>query len=82
MIVPIGQAPASHTHGYLQEIWHALRGDPAHLARLTVTAKGALPSVFCVTDLATATIAAASLAIAELASLRTVPPGAAISIRD
>jgi hypothetical protein len=46
----------------LQEIWHALRGDPAHLARLAVTAKGALPSVFCVTDLATATIGAASLA--------------------
>jgi hypothetical protein len=38
---------------------------------LAVTAKGALPSVFCVTDLATATIGAAILAIAELASLRT-----------
>lgn len=36
-----------------------------------MTATGALRAVFCVTDLATATIGAASLAIAELASLRT-----------
>ena len=75
MIGPIGQAPApnaaSQTHSYLQEIWQALRGDPAHLARLAVTARGALPSVFCVTDLATATIGAASLAIAQLAASRT-----------
>jgi hypothetical protein len=52
----MGQAPAPtaalQTHSYLQEIWQALRGDPAHLAHLAVTAKGALPSVFCVTDLA------------------------------
>ncbi|WP_241911757.1 CoA transferase [Telmatospirillum siberiense] len=56
---------------YLREIWETVGGDPVHLRHLAATGTGALPSVFHVTDLATATIGAACLAIAELASLRT-----------
>jgi hypothetical protein len=51
-------------------IWNALGGDRASLASLTFDGDGALPSAFCVTDLAGASIAAASLAVAELVSLR------------
>ena len=51
---------------YLRQIWHALGGQPAHLAHLTFTGSGALPSVFAVTDLAAASVGAASLAVAEL----------------
>lgn len=56
---------------YAQEIWKAVGGDPAHLCHLGVTGQGALPSVFHVTDLAAAAVGAASLAIAELSSLRS-----------
>jgi len=58
--------PAAH---FLREIWQAVQGDPVHLRHLAYSAAGALPSVFAVTDLASAAIGAASLAIAELVAL-------------
>ncbi|MGO4334219.1 CoA transferase [Labrys sp. KB_33_2] len=60
-------APAAY---FLREIWQAVGGDPAHLSHLTIEGAGALPSTFHVTDLAGAAVAAASLSVAELASLR------------
>ncbi|OKO69713.1 CAIB/BAIF family CoA transferase [Bradyrhizobium sp. NAS80.1] len=56
---------------FLCEIWEAVGGDPVHLRHLAITSAGALPSAFYVTDLAAAAIGAASLAVAELASLRS-----------
>ncbi|OSQ45508.1 CoA transferase [Thalassospira sp. MCCC 1A01428] len=55
--------------GFVDEIWHALDGDPAFSPAIKQTSPGALPSAFAVTDLATASIATAGLAIAELAGL-------------
>ena len=52
-------------------IWNALGGDGALLESLSFDGDGALPSAFRVTDLASASIAAASLAVAELVSLRS-----------
>ncbi len=52
-------------------IWHALGGDRVSLESLSFDGDGALPSAFRVTDLASASIAAASLAVAELVSLRS-----------
>ena len=52
-------------------IWNALGGDRALLESLSFDGDGALPSAFRVTDLASASIAAASLAVAELVSLRS-----------
>jgi len=54
---------------FLHEFWRTVGGHPAHLQRLAVTGAGALPSAFHVSDLATAAIGAASLALAELSSL-------------
>ena len=51
---------------YLREIWQALNGNPEHLDHLAFTGAGDLPSVFAVTDLASAAIGAASLAISEM----------------
>lgn len=51
---------------YLREIWRAVDGNPAHLAHLTVTGSGSLPSVFPVTELAAAAVGAAGLALAQL----------------
>jgi len=47
-------------------LWDALDGDPAVLHGLRFSSAGALPSTFFVTDLASASIAAAGTAIAEL----------------
>lgn len=58
-------------NGYLHAIWEAIGGDPDDLRHLTITGRGALPSIFCVTDLATASIGAASLAVAALVSSGT-----------
>lgn len=52
-------------------IWNDLGADRASLESLRFDGGGDLPSVFRVTDLASASIAAASLAIAELVSLRS-----------
>ncbi|OKO67444.1 CAIB/BAIF family CoA transferase [Bradyrhizobium sp. NAS80.1] len=64
----IAAGPAAR---FLREIWEAVGGNPVHLRHLAMTGTGALPSALYVTDLATAAIGAASLAVAELASLRT-----------
>jgi crotonobetainyl-CoA:carnitine CoA-transferase CaiB-like acyl-CoA transferase len=54
----------------LAEIWAGLGGDPALLPKAEITGEGDLPSVFAVTDLASAAIAAAGLAAAELIATR------------
>ena len=54
----------------LASIWRALGGAPGSLARARSTSAGSLPSAFAVTDLATASIAAAGLAVAELVEAR------------
>jgi crotonobetainyl-CoA:carnitine CoA-transferase CaiB-like acyl-CoA transferase len=50
----------------LSSAWSALRGDPAMLDAAAFVEEGALPAFFPVTDLASATMAAAGLAISEL----------------
>jgi hypothetical protein len=51
----------------LQTIWSAVGGDPALAARVAFQAPGDLPSPFAVSDLAAGSVAAAGLAVAELA---------------
>ena len=69
-LVPISHtADTSRVEHYLREIWCAVDGHPDHLAHLTYTGAGDLPSVFAVTDLATASIGAASLAIGEMIAI-------------
>ncbi len=50
-------------------MWTAVGGAPDPLKHVTLAGIGALPSVFRVTDLAAATIGAASLAVAELSAM-------------
>jgi hypothetical protein len=52
------------------QLWAAARGNPAFFKHLEITGSGSLPSVFPVSDLATATIGCAGLAIAELIAAR------------
>src|SRR5437763_13413644 len=47
-------------------VWTAIGGDPKAADAVAFTGSGSLPSVFPVTDLASASIAAAGLALAEL----------------
>ncbi|MBR1216553.1 CoA transferase [Bradyrhizobium sp. U87765 SZCCT0131] len=58
--------PTSLVTHLLREIWQAVGGDAADLRHVAVTGAGSLPSAFHVSDLATAAIGAASLAVAEL----------------
>lgn len=51
------------------EAWAALDGPAAALDHLSVAGRGDLPSVFPVTDLATASVGVAGLAVAELLAL-------------
>jgi hypothetical protein len=51
----------------LAEIWQALEGAPPLLSAVSLDGDGALPSVFAASDLAQASVAAAGLALAELA---------------
>lgn len=60
--------PSPAIADYLRQFWLATGGDPAHLARVAITGEGALPSVFAVTEFATAAIGAAGLAMAEFAA--------------
>ncbi len=53
------------------ELWSALGGPPDLVNRVEVAGEGALPSIFAVSDFATAAIAAAGLAIAEWAEARS-----------
>ena len=52
----------------LTELWASLGGPPLVLENVAMSGEGALPSVFRVTDLATASIGLAGAAIAELIS--------------
>lgn len=54
----------------LSEIWHAVGGASTLLKSVRLPSTGALPSVYAVTELAQASIAAAGLAVAELASVK------------
>ncbi|MDP4024548.1 CoA transferase [Methylobacterium sp. NEAU 140] len=54
------------------EIWAALDGPPGALDRLGISGDGALSSAFAVTDLAAGSIAAAGLALAEVAGVEAV----------
>ncbi len=62
---------AEQSSSLTSSIWAALDGDHASLGSLHFDGDGDLPSAFRVTDLASASIAAASVAIAELLSLRS-----------
>ena len=57
--------PSPAIADYLRQFWLAAGGDPAHLTRVAISGEGALPSVFAVTEFATAAIGAAGLAMAE-----------------
>lgn len=63
----------SQTIRILNEIWAALRGPHALLDHVKEEGRGSLPSVFAVTDFATASIASAGLALAEFSMLRGGP---------
>lgn len=54
----------------LQDIWTAIGGAPGAAREIEVIGSGNLPSVFAVTELATASLAAASAAVAELVATR------------
>ncbi len=51
--------------GFLQQIWQAAGGNVEYLAGVQLRGSGSLPSVFAVSDLAVASVAAAGLAVAE-----------------
>ncbi|MDP4003996.1 CoA transferase [Methylobacterium sp. NEAU K] len=51
------------------QIWSVFEGSPRSLAQLRVIGAGALPSAFRVSDLAAGTVAAAALALAEVAGV-------------
>jgi crotonobetainyl-CoA:carnitine CoA-transferase CaiB-like acyl-CoA transferase len=53
----------------LRAVWQAAGGDAARCSRVAFTGAGALPSVFPVTALAAGAVAAAALAVAELAGV-------------
>ncbi|AJY39440.1 CoA transferase [Burkholderia humptydooensis] len=59
------QSGHARTAAYLREIWQAANGDPDLLHALDFSGAGVLPSVFPVTDFASAVIGAASVALAE-----------------
>jgi hypothetical protein len=54
-----------------QLAWSAIGGDPRWADEVVFTGSGALNSVFAVTDLASAAVATAALAVAELVGLRS-----------
>lgn len=65
--MPTAHSDNASTH-FLREFWLALGGPPRYLGHLQTVGEGALASAFPVTDFATAAIAAAHLAVAELIS--------------
>ena len=54
----------------LDDIWYGLGGDTAQTASVHFSTAGAFASVFAVSDLAAASVAAAGLALSEFASIR------------
>ncbi|UIN19290.1 CoA transferase [Herbaspirillum frisingense] len=59
------QPDITPAHAMLAEIWSALGGPAAALETVTLSAEGALPSVFATSDLAQASVAAAGMAVAQ-----------------
>lgn len=55
----------------LQSFWAALDGDPSALEAIEVKGSGALPSVFAVTDFASAALGVAAAAVRELIRFST-----------
>jgi len=53
------------------ELWNAMGGRPDLLGKVMVTGEGSLPSIFAVSNFATAAIAASGLALAEWAEARS-----------
>ncbi|MFP1623646.1 CoA transferase [Streptomyces sp. 5K101] len=74
----MGQTSSSGTAA----AWAALGGDPALVERVTYEGGGALPARLPVMELARATVAACSLAAAELAARRTGGPVPAVRVHD
>jgi crotonobetainyl-CoA:carnitine CoA-transferase CaiB-like acyl-CoA transferase len=66
-----GDAADAGMRAFLAEIWQALGGRADLIDSVIQTGSGSLPSVFPVTDLAAASVAAAGLAVAELLARRT-----------
>jgi len=58
-------------HTMICELWNGLGGRPDLVERVDVTDEGSLPSIFAVSDFATAAIAAAGLALAEWSETRS-----------
>jgi hypothetical protein len=67
--MPEGPAPSSPFRAILSEVSRASALRPASDDLLTIVGDGSLPSCFPVTDLATAAVAAAGLAVSELLAL-------------
>ena len=61
---------ASSVDSVMFDVWTALGGLPEWLRNIRITGTGSLPSVFPVTDLASASVGAACLAVAELVAAR------------
>ncbi|BDU21938.1 CoA transferase [Dyella sp. GSA-30] len=56
---------SDRAYALTETVWSACGGDHSRLDTLSLTSEGALPSAFFVTDFASATIAAAALALDE-----------------
>ena len=66
---------------FLGTIWQALQGDPAVLTHVELSGQGDLPSVYCVSDLASAAVGAAAASLVELLGQTGAPPAALVGRR-
>jgi len=73
--------PADTARAIAAQVWGAVGGDPAALARLSFTGEGALSSCFAATDLAAGSIGAAALAVSELMAAQGAPAPAVATDR-
>lgn len=64
---PKEEFPPQRFRDILGEVWDALGGPSHAIERIEMMGTGNLPSVFAVSDFATATVASAGLAVSELA---------------
>lgn len=58
-------------HAMISELWAALGGSPEASGCVEIVGRGSLPSVFAVSDFATASVATAGLALAEWSGARS-----------
>jgi crotonobetainyl-CoA:carnitine CoA-transferase CaiB-like acyl-CoA transferase len=65
------KAQSTTAQTMISALWSALGGTPEMTERVEITAQGALPSVFAVSDFAAASVAAAGLALAEWSEARS-----------